>query len=102
MTIHVICFVFSEYEMSKGHMIVIVVLSTLMGITWLWMIAYVIFLKQRWNLQRTDKREDKGQQPETQRREHHYDDLQDTDVDQFEKYTVLDSTNQETPYEETL
>lgn len=32
-----------EYEMSRGHNVVIVVLSTILGITWLMIITYVIF-----------------------------------------------------------
>lgn len=89
-----------EHEMSRGHVVVIVVLSTLLGITWLLVITYIIFLMQRWNLQRTDNRAEKGNQLETQNMEQHYDDLQDTDVDQ--NYTTLDRANQETPYEETF
>lgn len=64
------------------------------------MIIYAIFLKQRWNLQRTYKRSEKGHKLETQRMEKHYDDLQDPEVDK--NYTVLDCTDQGTPYEETL
>lgn len=96
----IIYFVFSEHEMSRGRVVVIVVLSTLLGMTWLLVITYIIFLMQRWNLQRTDNRAEKGNQLETQNMEQHYDDLQDTDVDQ--NYTTLDRANQETPYEETF
>lgn len=55
---------------------------------------------QRWNLQRMDNRAEKGNQLETQSMEQHHNDLQDTDVDK--NYTILDLTNQETPYEETF
>lgn len=86
--------------MSRGHVVVIVVLSTLLGMTWLLVITYIIFLMQRWNLQRMDNRAEKGNQLETQSMEKHHNDLQDTDVDK--NYTILDLTNQETPYEETF
>lgn len=95
--LQLIYFVFSDYEMSRCHMIVITVLSTLLGITWL---LVMIFLKQCWNLQRTDKRAEKGHQLETQSREQHCYNLQDTDVGK--NYTSLDRPDQETPNEKTL
>lgn len=91
---------FSENEMSRGHKVVIVVLSTILGITWLLIITYVIFKKQLLLLHKIDKRKEESHQLQTQSMAQHYDDLQDTDVDK--NYTALDSTNQESPYEETL
>lgn len=90
----------SEYEMSRGHKVVIVVLSTILGITWLLMIIYLILKKQLLLLHKIDKRMDKSHQLETQSSEQHYDDLQDTDIDK--NYSALDRTNQETLNEETL
>nr|XP_034331254.1 uncharacterized protein LOC117690733 isoform X2 [Crassostrea gigas] len=89
-----------EYEMSRGHKVVIVVLSTILGITWLFILIYLLFKKQLFLLHKIDKRKDESPQLQTQSMAQHYDDLQDTDVDK--NYTALDCTNQESPYAETL
>lgn len=86
--------------MSRGHNVVIVVLSTILGITWLMIITYVIFKKQLLLLHKTDKLKNRSHQLETQISNQHYNDLQDTGMDKT--YTALDRTNQESPYEETL
>lgn len=86
--------------MSRGHNVVIVVLSTILGITWLLIISYVIFKKQLLLLHNIDKRKEESHQLQTQSLAQHYDDLQDTDVEK--NYTALDSTNQESQYEEPL
>lgn len=86
--------------MSRGHNVVIVVLSTILGITWLMIITYVIFEKQLLLLHKTDKLKNRSHQLETQISNQHYNDLQDTGMDKT--YTALDRTNQESPYEETL
>lgn len=86
--------------MSRGHNVVIVVLSTILGITWLMIITYVIFKKQLLLLHKTDKLKNRSHQLETQISNQHYNDLQDTGMDKT--YTALDCTNQESPYEETL
>lgn len=91
---------FSEYEMSRGHKVVIIVLSTILGITWLFIIIYLLFKKQLLLLHKINKRKEESHQLQTQSMAQHYDDLQDTDVDK--NYTALDRTNQESPYEETL
>ncbi|XP_052710525.1 uncharacterized protein LOC128184925 [Crassostrea angulata] len=88
-----------EYEMSRGHKVVIAVLSTILGITWLFIIIYLLFKKQFLLFHKIDKRKDENHQLETKSMAQHYDDLQDTDVDK--NYTALDRTNQESPYEET-
>lgn len=90
----------SQYEMSRGHKVVIVVLSTILGITWLFIIIYLLFKKQLLLLHKIDKRKDESHQLQTPSIAQHYDDLHDTDVDK--NYTALDHTNQESPYEETL
>eukprot|EP00105_Crassostrea_gigas_P018388 XP_011436498.1 PREDICTED: uncharacterized protein LOC105334657 isoform X2 [Crassostrea gigas] len=89
-----------ENEMSRGHEVVIAVLSTILGITWLLIISYVIFKKQLLLLHKIDKRKEESHQLQTQSLAQHYDDLQDTDVEK--NYTALDSTNQESQYEEPL
>lgn len=86
--------------MSRGHEVVIAVLSTILGITWLLIISYVIFKKQLLLLHKIDKRKEESHQLQTQSLAQHYDDLQDTDVEK--NYTALDSTNQESQYEEPL
>nr|XP_034331270.1 uncharacterized protein LOC117690738 [Crassostrea gigas] len=90
----------SQYEMSRGHKVVIIVLSTSLGITWLFIIIYLLFKKQLLLLHKINKRKEESHQLQTQSMAQHYDDLQDTDVDK--NYTALDRTNQESPYEETL
>lgn len=84
----------------RANIVDVAVPSTLLGITWILLIIYVVFQKWRRNLKTTHQHDEKVNQLETPSMEQHYDDLQDIDVER--NYSHLDCLDQETPYEETL
>uniref|UniRef100_A0A8W8J2B0 Ig-like domain-containing protein n=1 Tax=Magallana gigas TaxID=29159 RepID=A0A8W8J2B0_MAGGI len=84
----------------RANIVGVAVPSTLLGITWILLIIYVVFQKWRRNLKTTHQHDEKVNQLETPSMEQHYDDLQDIDVER--NYSHLDRLDKETPYVETL
>lgn len=84
----------------RANIVDVAVPSTVLGITWILLIIYVVFQTWRRNLKTTHQHDEKVNQLETQSLEQHYDDLQD--IGEENNYSHLDRLDQETPYEETL